>query len=637
MLTYAVAVASAGGAVPPPTLAMLREADGPELPFHPRDHLFWANPSGSVAFAAWQDTPEDSGIGSHWHKEDRCLTAFTGLLWPRDRPWPIDRPWAAQLADHLRARPLEEGTDDLLGVFTAVSLDDDGRGVVASDPLGIGLLYMGENRAVSVLSTRANLAARLLAAESAAPPRRDAVGACWLAYSPYPIGSRTGFEAVEVVPAEDRVEIDPERGACLRRTMPPPWLDRPPGGDRQTLVEELRSDIATSIRAALALPVPDHVADLTGGKDSRLILGVMLGEGLAHEFEFRTSGPPDLPDVVVAKQIAETFGLRHAAKVIDPKALASRAAHDAALRDAGYRTVPEREMVMRLTVGSWSGMRNVCEPRLAAPPDGDSVLLSGLCGETLRTNYPGAARLRSVQELEQFPRTHLNFGAAGILRPEAEQQYDREVRRALVDGFTERDVPQDAVDAFYIRNRLRRWFGTSEEVDPRNRVFPLYSLAGVRAAFAIGADDRHAEWLHFEVIAQACESLLRVPFDKGCWDERLLSAHASDGLTHQRAAAGGAGRPARRPVGSRAPPGRGRGVVREWRRRHESTDIEIMRRYLLGDRSNPVFDVIDRHAVEEALGRFAELTEPAKRQLYGALTAAMWLGGSELTLPVHAT
>lgn len=62
-----------------------------------------------------------------------------------------------------------------------------------------------------------------------------------------------------------------------------------------------------------------------------------------------------------------------------------------------------------------------------------------------------------------------------------------------------------------------------------------------------------------------------------------------------------------------------------------------MRRHLLGDRSNPVFEVVDRDAVEVALDRFAELGEPAKRQLYGALTAAMWLGGAELAVRAEPT
>ncbi len=52
----------------------------------------------------------------------------------------------------------------------------------------------------------------------------------------------------------------------------------------------------------------------------------------------------------------------------------------------------------------------------------------------------------------------------------------------------------------------------------------------------------------------------------------------------------------------------------------------------MDDRSNPVFELVDHHAVEAAVDGFAVLTESAKHQLYGALTAAMWLGHHEVTL-----
>lgn len=391
-----------------------------------------------------------------------------------------------------------------------------------------------------------------------------------------------------------------------------------PGADARALLDDLRGDIASSIRAALTLSVRNRLADLTGGKDSRLVLSVMLDEGLADRFEFRTWGAPDLADVVVAKQIAEAFGLRHMVNAIDPSAFGCRVGLDAALREAGYGTLSDREIAMRVTVGSWSGMRNVFEPRAACAPGGASVRLSGLCGEVLRTNFPGASRLRSIRDAVRFPRRDLNFGVAGILRPEAEEHYDQEVRRALLSDFTERDVPQDAVDAFYVRNRLRRWFGTGQEVDAHNRVFPLYSNVGVRAAFAIGAEDRHAERLHLEIIRQGCEPLSRLPFDTGRWNERVVPGGADN----------------RRRDDAAASP---RTVLLDSRRRHEPTDVEIMRRHLLGDRSNPVFEVVDRDAVEVALDRFAELGEPAKRQLYGALTAAMWLGGAELAVRAEPT
>jgi hypothetical protein len=55
-----------------------------------------------------------------------------------------------------------------------------------------------------------------------------------------------------------------------------------------------------------------------------------------------------------------------------------------------------------------------------------------------------------------------------------------------------------------------------------------------------------------------------------------------------------------------------------------------MRKYLVDDTSNPVHELVDRSRVAALLERFAELTDAAKRQMYGALSAAIWLGHADI-------
>lgn len=62
-------------------------------------------------------------------------------------------------------------------------------------------------------------------------------------------------------------------------------------------------------------------------------------------------------------------------------------------------------------------------------------------------------------------------------------------------------------------------------------------------------------------------------------------------------------------------------------------DLGIMREFLRHDPLNPVFDIIDPVATHGALDRFSSLAETEKMQLYGALTAAIWLGRYEIALP----
>ena len=280
-------------------------------------------------------------------------------------------------------------------------------------------------------------------------------------------------------------------------------------------------------------------AGLTGGKDSRLMLALLLADGLAGEVEFETLGQTDLPDVVVARQIAESFGLRHVGQPRQAESSAWRQSRDAAVRDQGYGDLSSREIDLRSTAWAGSGARNVREG-VGRPPPNDQVLLSGMFGETMRTNYPGSTRFRSKERVAGLPED-LGFGSAGILRPEVLAHYRDEIHRLLFVGCLETDSPQDVLDTFFIR-RVRRWFGTAREIDPESRVFPLYSITGIRLAFAIGAENRHAEWIHYQLMRQACDPLVDIPFADGGW-----SAGADGGLVRSRRHREPAPAPPRRP------------------------------------------------------------------------------------------
>ena len=649
MLTYAVVAGRDGRPVPPEVLAALRDRRL-ETSFEAERHDWWASPSGSIAAGGWSSTADDRVTGDRWRADGERVTAFSGLPFRREDPWESGRPWADQLAASFARRSIEHGTDALLGVFTVLSLDAAGHGAVASDPLGIGLLYMAQTDEVTVVAPRAGLVADVLTAATGAAPARDPLDACWLAYAGFPLSTSTGYADVEVVPHRSIVRLDPDRGAQVVALGREQWLERPESeAERRRLVDGLRADIATTVRTVAGLPI-EHLAGLTGGRDSRLVLAVMLEEGLAGDFEFRTSGAADLPDVLIARELAQRFGLQLTVNAPDPVAARWRTERVEALRAAGHVDLPYREAAMRTTVGAWQGMRNVAEPKPARPPDGGSILISGICGEMLRSNYPGAKHYATASDAARFPWGGMKCGQAGILRREALEHYDRTIVGELLDGVHEGEQPRDVVDAFYVRQRMRRWFGGGLELDAPNRVFPLYSDVGLRAAFAIGPQARHAEWLHYELIRAACAPLLEVPLDQGAWDPSLRE-HAP-GTVPERPPPPGETRPARPPVplvppGARpadgppptAGPPRVRTVQRERRAELAAIDTEIMRRHLLDDPANPVFEVLDRARVATAIGRFDELPDTAKIQLYGALTAAMWLGRAELpaVLPLQST
>jgi hypothetical protein len=158
---------------------------------------------------------------------------------------------------------------------------------------------------ISVVSSRARLVASICADGK---PSHDPLGAGWLPFCGFPMESRTGYEGVDVVPLGVRIEVSP--AGIEFRPATPSWR-QPLEGDPHALLDGVYADSVTSIHAALSYPVERKVAELTGGKDTRLIFAILLAEGLGDQFEYRTWGDADLPDVVVAQELTKMHGLRH--------------------------------------------------------------------------------------------------------------------------------------------------------------------------------------------------------------------------------------------------------------------------------------------------------------------------------------
>ena len=183
---------------------------------------------------------------------------------------------------------------------------------------------------------------------------------------------------------------------------------------------------------------------------------------------------------------------------------------------------------------------------------------------------------------------------------DALEYYRTEVHRLIFDGCANSDSPQDGIDRFYIRNFLRRWFGNENELDTQHRVFPLYSTTVVELAFGIGAKNRHAEWIHYQLMRECCPQLTELPFASGTW-----AAGASRPLApaEHRHEVPPSGPPPRRPLPARASSARPRTVMTDWRANLQTLDLDLMRRFL-SDESNPLFEIADPAATKRAVQSF---------------------------------
>jgi hypothetical protein len=570
------------------------------LGFRARGHLSWCDPGGSVAVGAWQGPPV-SPAGTAWEVGDDGVVVPVGMLRWRHRTWLPEGRWASEVARAATGTSLRDLCEQLRGVFALARASRDGRVEVIADPVGLRCVYYGETDDAVAVASKASLVAAALGSPDRPAPR-DLPNACWLAFTTYRIGTATGYEGVSVLPPGSALTID--RGGVLTVDRARPW---DPGDGLRTrshdeLVDLARDEIADGLRATLELPVDRRVFRLTGGKDSRLLLAVALWSGVAKEFDYETIGPPTLPDVQVARELADVFDLRHEARFI------------------GMRSTRPYADRVRDFVAATGGMLNIwdlAEPNASA----HEVQVVGLFGEPLRSFTHGdhsglATEDDLVDHIARQP-----FGRLGLVRAHVVDDLRRRTVEDLLDGAAPRDDPRDLLHAFYFRNRVRlSRMGPQEELGGQRRVLPLYAIDALRAAIALGPRAREHESLHHEIIRRCAPALADHRFAGRGWD--TPSPRPPSGAVEHRSAP-----PAPAPArGSRARPGT-RGPLMQRLQQSAFDERASLFTSIVDDRTNPMWDLLDRRATAGALARFADLSNLERRELYGALTAALWARG----------
>ena len=592
MHSFVVVVQKPRRQIPPAVLEYLQQADTPDLSFVPNDHLVWVDGSQRVAFAGWQAVTTVGDIGTYWCADDRGLTAFAGRMWPRGQMWQRGKGWAPQLADHWRTHPVVDEEQALGGIYVAVSITPTGMGKIVSDPLSIALLYRAESDDVVVYSTSSRLAARVAAYPQ--EPQRDSRGIAWLPFLGWMIGEATGYVSTQVLPLGAYVDIAPAYGSRVRFSNPTPWASDLPSSERE-LIDLVHEDLAASVRSATQIPAQRRLANITGGKDSRLVLALMLEQGLADQFEFNTSGYEHSPDATVARRIAEHFKLNHTAP--EPQAM------------------PEEQFRRRLGIHVFqtAGMFNAWEFKGSLRAS-TTLTLTGCVGETLRTHFHGYPPMSTMDELRTQFYGRSALRGASIVKPDVRSELLENLDVELVQRIDAGgSTPQDLVDSFYVRHRNRRWFGTYEDLGEAGRAHPLYSLVGLQAAFALGGEMRRRELLQFAIMRTACPDLAKLPFANEGWSveltSQLVDGHefGSDPVRYD----GSGPRPER------------------WKPQRLLDNLDVARELLVDETSSPVHEIVDRDAVQRVLSEPNRATPATCRQLFGALTAAVWLGGYE--------
>ena len=405
------------------------------------------------------------------------------------KAWPVNIPREVRDGLRITAGWPVVVDDRLAGHYARVELDQYGHGTIEQDPYGLHPLYIGSVRGVTLIANRPQLVAVEIERLTGKSAARDQRFATWLAFIGRPIGDRTGYEDVRCVPFGAGVRIDPDHGARFSFTDAP-WL-LPAMDIDDSWIDRIECELIANLRAAIRTMGHTPRLQLTGGRDSRLVLALVVRAGLLQDVEIVTNGKADTPDVIVAKDLTTRLGIQHTISkwndgVID---LHELCAH----------------------VGRVAGAVSPLDSSISLSKE-SRMSLSGFHGETLRTHWPNKS---GFQDFHSVVTEYLSgpLGKAGILQRDAYTAALADGVQGILEPVEQVAGPEDLFDAFSLQHRVRRWLAARPE-RLADEFLPLYYPPATELAFQMDWSDRVAGRIHNTIIERAGRLISEPPYYK---------------------------------------------------------------------------------------------------------------------------
>lgn len=363
------------------------------------------------------------------------------------------------------------------------------------DPLGGASLFRHEYDGLTVWSTDYRELVRTLIELGARPEpsgdyqiERLVLGNGGLTEASFEGGRRLPIFHGVIVDSDGVHIVEYQSAAVLREDRP--YIES---------VTALRNDILESVSALASADVPVKISHMTGGKDSRLVLGALLETGHANEFLFFCSGPTGSPDRDIADALSRQFGLRRASSGgLTPKTIGD--------------TFTQRAALLKYSAGLMTAGPTGHEDELPV------MIAAGGYGELMRSFYRKLPT-RDKAEWRDEAKVLSNVAGKGLEDLLANEAIDTLAHNLVTKlrDLTDQRVPLDFVgNALYLSVRNRYLVGAKAVMWNRVGVEtnPLYSVHAVAAARQLGPEARDANVLIFDVLQTFGHHLAELPFDK---------------------------------------------------------------------------------------------------------------------------
>lgn len=416
-------------------------------------------------------------------------------------------------------------TDLLRGVYNFVGATPEHGLEASSDFSAFAPLYWGQGE-VAVFSNRSSTVRAVIGEQG-----WDVDAMAWLFGIGVLAGEATSAKGARRLLPHQIARVAPGQSRVVIEDTPGVWP-----ATASTVRDDLTSeewdavteDLVAGCRSLSTVDARLRI-NLTGGKDSRLVLSLLKAADLGDQVRAETRGLPNNPEVEAAAEVARVAGVEHR-RVGPALPKASDAAPPPPVFDAEkiWRRIRQASYRFDALLVPWGGVSPL------APLKGTVVHLAGFLGEYYRGPAGADHQFRHgvPSDLDELASKLFNFkqkhDPLGLLRPEVVERH-----RTWVREWTRRTsgvVRHDLLPMrFYIDYRSGNWTGPMGQFTPgRIDINPLASEVAVSKVFESAPDVANTGRFHYEVMRRAAPELVSVPFLGDTWPEEIAASSHLD-------------------------------------------------------------------------------------------------------------
>ncbi|WP_183407101.1 asparagine synthase-related protein [Nocardioides marmorisolisilvae] len=360
--------------------------------------------------------------------------------------------------------------------------------VATSCASGTEQVFYAESAQHVVVGTRAQLVALAAFGEQLV---LDTAGLAAIVNAGFSTTDRTIFDGVRVLRPGWRIVATQGAGVVLEPAVSADF----DGSAGQALIASVSGLPATASTIRLGL---------TGGRDSRLLAGLLVKAGVP--VRAYTAGDEADPDVVIARRVAEVLGIEHS--VTGPRG--SNARGDNLEVDPRAR-VREAVALGEGMLGAYDRVGRIDESFKPA-----LIPFSGSGGEILRGYYANALHGAELPDVARRVLRRRALAQEKLLTADAKQQYLADLQDWM-DAVVR--APGLALSDFYLRQRTARWSGAARGSSSMGSLAwrPFFDHHVVQAVQAVPLAERTSERFFASLIDELVPELADVPFVGKRW------------------------------------------------------------------------------------------------------------------------